>query len=910
MYELSDKVSRPLDAATVQAITNMGASVTNSTANSANQSPRTETPRIASDSATSNTADANTITTTTADTATNNTNSPLPPLPPITPPDCSVRNIEMCIALMSRNVSPICAKIREDYYAAHRLPSPQLGSNWCDKVLTLTRQLQELIAWSSPHCQARVPAYVPSRRYSFAPNATKDMLFTDRSLTEGANTSNTVPSEPKVIDFISALSPNTATEIVTALKLKDATLCEVLRQIGSGGMHAKMPHDLESSIQLNLHKVIHQSISGDCSIVLCGATVLGLSDAQSKIKLDFAALAAPYHTNTHDLSVEEQRADLARYYEVQEQMRELERAVEGDKLTEIAWKHLKACARDFHTQSQDYIIKLTSSAENQGQGRNFNHGGHNNGYDYQNHHTQHHSNSNSNNYHNKYVLQPPQYGERAYTNPQYPGGAGTSPTAGSLPPELILEIAEDAECIRKIGDALVEKYFAQRMERTASAPIINQILRKVEEIQESQEKAERERVNFVRKFSKSLDRVLKDNRYLYVRMVSNKARFTHINFEHQVAPHLQVSVNVIGCNPLPVQMTELVSDYINLDGTGKVRDFLQTVKLFASSHHISDPASGYLSSTAWYVMALHVLLKNGLLPNLHHNRLFGAFKPTTPQSNNSNSSTPNHPTNTNHTNNSTTTTTTTITNTQPLSARTTTPRAPYTPRELPNEYRERLQGTSLLVLLDLFFRYYVEQVNLFTSVVTLREQGALLPKVEWPANPVLWRLSIEVSLFFCYFIFDAMCVWCQILIFPSCIFPHRTRLRRSVPRSPMTWDRPSPALDNSRYVFVVCFFHRRLLRCNLHKDVPNVTYVINFIQITSSQTFKALRRAVYGIHSIMADTSSESASACCLFVFPTVFVGALWHNPTHIAYFPFVRYFYSLQTTATRTSAGCSRAWS
>jgi hypothetical protein len=66
------------------------------------------------------------------------------------------------------------------------------------------------------------------------------------------------------------------------------------------------------------------------------------------------------------------------------------------------------------------------------------------------------------------------------------------------------------------------------------------------------------------------------------------------------------------------------------------------------------------------------------------------------------------------------------------------------PKELSAEYRERIQATSLLVLLDLFLRYYVEQMNLFTSVVTLREQGAVLPKVEWPANPVLWRISIEV----------------------------------------------------------------------------------------------------------------------------------------------------------------------
>lgn len=733
MYELSDKVSRPLDQATLLALQNYHESL----------------QAQASADASAGSTDSTSCT----ESATNGATS-CPSLPTVHAPDCSVRNIEMCIALMSRNVSPICAKIRDDYYTAHGLPAPSVGQNWCEKVLTLTRQLQELIAWSSPHCQARVPAYVPIRRLPQSALAAKDTLFTDRSLTDsnpqpdalqGTTTGPVVPSEPKVIDFISALSPTTASEVASTLKLKDAALCEVLRQMSAQSMYAKMPHDLESSIQLNLHKVIHQSISSDCSIVLTGAAVLGLSDAHNKVKLDYVALAAPYHANYHDLSLEEQRADVAKYNEIQDSLKELERAVETDKLTEIAWKHLKACARDFHTQSQDYIIKLTSNNTNNNNnnmeqhqygGRGYNaHNPHNNAnmnpYEpYSNHNNHHHQ-------HNKYVLQPPQYNSNFNNNSQYPGSPGNS----TLPPELILEIAEDAEKMRKIGDNLVEKYFALRLERTAQAPVVNQILRKMEEVQECNDKNERDRMNFVRKFSKSLDRVLKDNRYLYVRMVSNKARFTHINFEQHVSPHVQVSVNVIGCNPLPVQMTELVQDYINLDTTNKVRDFLQTVKLFASSHHISDPASGYLSSTAWYVMALHVLLKHNLLPNLHHTRLFGAQKSketpgvdaaatTVTTTGNANQST-----NYNNTNN---------TSSMSLSARTLTPRAAYTPHTLPAEYRDRLHGTSLLVMLDLFFRYYVEQMNLFTSVVTLREQGLLLPKTEWPANPVLWRVSIEV----------------------------------------------------------------------------------------------------------------------------------------------------------------------
>jgi len=165
---------------------------------------------------------------------------------------------------------------------------------------------------------------------------------------------------------------------------------------------------------------------------------------------------------------------------------------------------------------------------------------------------------------------------------------------------------------------------------------------------------------------------------------------------------------VIACNPMPIQMTQLLYDYITLDPSGKVRDYLQTIKLFASSHHISDPAGGYLSITAWYVMALHVLLKHKLVPNIHMSRLYRHTKEGGGVA-----------------------TTVTIS-----------PRPP-TPVTLTEDQQAVLVETPLLVLLDLFFRYYVEQIDIFSSIVTLRDEGSLMPKSKWPANPVLWRISIE-----------------------------------------------------------------------------------------------------------------------------------------------------------------------
>jgi hypothetical protein len=613
-------------------------------------------------------------------------------------PDCSVRNIELCIALMSRNVSPTCARIRDDYYQRNQLPPPPVGSVWCDKVLTLTRQLQELIAWSSPHCQARVPAFIPAGKFT-APGATRDTLFTDRSLPEHASTTSPrdASQEPNVSDYLSQLSPSAAAEVMAALRDKDVVLSDVLQQISTACVLPQLPPDLGKSLQMTLQKLTRQAVA-DCSVSQCGAASLGFYDVIGKVKLDFVVLSAPYHVNIHDLAGEDQVQELSRTSGLAEQLRELERAVEMEKLTEIAWKHLKACVRDFHTQSQDFIIKLTSKEGNQESPRNnFNNQGYQGGarrYDAQG--------GGPGGYHGKYDLQAPQYGSNNGGYAQQPGYSTQAPPP---PPELILEIAEDAELVRRIGDGVVDKYQTQRNERISATPVVPQIMQKVEEVQGQVDRPEREKANFIRKFCKSLDRVLKDNRFLYVRVVSNKVRFTHINFEHQVGPQLTVSCNVLACNPLPIQTTRLLFDYVAADRSGKVRDYLQTIKLFAAAHHISDPASGYLSTTAWYVMALHVLLKHGIVPNLHMHRLYHTAERTGQSS----------------------------------------PRAAPASWELSPEYQERLRNTPLLVLLDMFFRYYVEQVNIFTGTVTLRDQGTVLPKTRWPGNPVLWRISVEVS---------------------------------------------------------------------------------------------------------------------------------------------------------------------
>jgi DNA polymerase sigma len=63
----------------------------------------------------------------------------------------------------------------------------------------------------------------------------------------------------------------------------------------------------------------------------------------------------------------------------------------------------------------------------------------------------------------------------------------------------------------------------------------------------------------------------------------------------------------------------------------------------------------------------------------------------------------------------------------------------------------QLSRSSIMELLDKFFRYYVEEFDTFKNVISIRNLFhpmdctpiPLLNKSIWKKNPVLWRLSIE-----------------------------------------------------------------------------------------------------------------------------------------------------------------------
>ena len=697
------------------------------------------------------------------------------------PMENTVHNIELCITLMSREVTPICMRIRDDFLVKHNLvpnynnttsstssinynsisntnttvagtginintttPTNISGSTtpWCEKVLTLTRQLSELISWSSSHSQARVPAFIPPGKFSPVRTQLKDQYFTDIEKSEGMYTSTTNnnssssninsstssitqnnqntttnsnnkhnihTSEPHVMQYINKLSPHSYKEIISNLYNKDQMLSNVILELSSAQLiNNNNTTDNIQNLYNNINNIIKKYIQQDSELYTTGSNILQIYDIIGKIKIDFLSLLTPYNKNIYDFSKNEQKEIIKIQQNNNNLINNMEKTVEYSKLTEIAWKHLKACVRDFHTLAAEYIIKLTNN----------NNSSNNNS-----------SSSNYNNYSNNNTT--------IYRNNNTTTSTTTSSSTNQLPPppELILQIADDSEVIYKIGNNIIEKYYNQRIQYIHNNSILTIINNKIIEINNNNEKDEKERINFIRKICKNLDRVLKDQRYLYVRTVTNKTRFIHLNFETYINNNNTnnnnnnnnntIQCNIFPCTTIPLHMTKLLNSYILLDRSNKIKDYFQTIKLFISSHNICDPAGGYLSTTAWYCMGLHVLLYYNILPNIHiHTLYIGCDIHTTTTT----STTNNNCINENSTNN-----TTSSTDNDNI------------PDTLSNEYIDSLAEIPLLVLLDLFFRYYVEVVNIFTSIITLRDgENMLLPKVKWPNNAVLWRISIEV----------------------------------------------------------------------------------------------------------------------------------------------------------------------
>mmetsp|Transcript_23277 Transcript_23277/g.23487 ORF Transcript_23277/g.23487 Transcript_23277/m.23487 type:complete len:448 (+) Transcript_23277:456-1799(+) len=200
--------------------------------------------------------------------------------------------------------------------------------------------------------------------------------------------------------------------------------------------------------------------------------------------------------------------------------------------------------------------------------------------------------------------------------------------------------------------------------------------------------------------------LLNDTGYASIQVVGH-ARVGVVHFIDPFAFPVPRRCDLVINNNLAVHNSELIRTYLDADHTGTVRSFILCVKKFAQSHQLNDASNSFLSSYAWVILSLHILLKEQLIPNLHTNHI-------------------------------------TATNiSSPIICEGLNVSFNRISR-YPIEYEERLQRSGVVLqLLAEFFRYYCVEFNVLESVVSIRGTGEVLKKVSVWRKPQLWRLSIE-----------------------------------------------------------------------------------------------------------------------------------------------------------------------
>lgn len=161
----------------------------------------------------------------------------------------------------------------------------------------------------------------------------------------------------------------------------------------------------------------------------------------------------------------------------------------------------------------------------------------------------------------------------------------------------------------------------------------------------------------------------------------------------------------------------LYMKYIQYDKTNKIRYYFGSIIHFARVHALADSDNGTLVVEAWLLLALHVLLHHEIVPNIHEEteEVDAAKNPPSMEGKAD-----------------------TI-----LSPRT--PRAagedelagglssrsdyfgPLSARSAGSGPKTKLQEISLLGLLELFFRYLTEELDILNSIVTIRGKGQVRP---------------------------------------------------------------------------------------------------------------------------------------------------------------------------------------
>lgn len=280
-------------------------------------------------------------------------------------------------------------------------------------------------------------------------------------------------------------------------------------------------------------------------------------------------------------------------------------------------------------------------------------------------------------------------------------------------------IVLDAEEIHNAGEQFINSCSTIKSDRILNRfPILSALLNKIEAYHEEIDREEKGRISNLRRIVKNYEKLFRENGFNNVRSITNRCRFVQLKFivydNRYHRQNIGFTINLDSL--LPIQGTELLRNIIKSDTTGKIRIYLNTIKKFIKSHKIHDSSNGYLSLFGWMIMALHVLIKFKYLFYIH-----GKSYCLPPSSSNNNSTNDGGD----------------------ISLGGGFPGMTSQDVELRNVCVNQLHRTSIMELLDRFFRYYVEEFDTFRHVVSIRNVNDVITKASWKKNPVLWRLSVE-----------------------------------------------------------------------------------------------------------------------------------------------------------------------
>lgn len=691
------------------------------------------------------------------------------------------------------------------------------GIGICERTYTLNRQLQELLQWTKMDGQTQVPLVFPRRDSAQSGGGSSNSSSSKNSNSEDTDCvrsgGNALKQQQQQhVPYVQPPPQQSLYHLDEVLVATVAEMTQIPPQLFA-------PSAAIESIRSNLQRILSLPFGMNVSVNLCGSLVAGLPDPEPKLSADFLAEnGSPIAFNVYNLPLPDQKADALWRFNVREEFKMLENSIECDSTSELAMKHLRACVKDFQTFSTQLYNNLCGVM---------------------------------NNIHNQNQQQQQQF--QGPSSSSYYGQQQQQQQSGSMvSPRLLAKvdsimgiIPEDIECMHVIGEAVVEKYINIKLQRIRQHPNILLVMKRMECLQDALDNEESFRMNETRRDVKMAEKSLKDNNnnYASVRSFVHKTRYHHVQFMPRQEPgRPAITCSLYLHNPVPVQATSFLLAYLSLDKSGLVREFVQTVKVFAKSHGIADPSKGFLSSFAWEVMALHVLLHYGFLPNIHSPFIYridedptsgattaaavaaaaaATTTPTTtaaaegeareqqevqgfssaaaaaaspvraigsedgsgvgdkqqfsPRVSGSNSISasgsgsgntsprlllPNgghhhHP----HLGQSYgCATSVAIKNTlsSPLVVAGHMPipstqlmshvdfmTHPAVQQGLPEEYASKIKETTLIELMDIFFRYYVNIHNTFRDVISLKGQGEVINKCGWRKNQILWRLSIE-----------------------------------------------------------------------------------------------------------------------------------------------------------------------